>query len=57
MRDLAVCPSPGTPSLDLDLSMVESVALRRLIEEVREVARPDSPEATLYNRTYHRHNR
>lgn len=57
MRNPAVCPPPGTPSLDLDLSMVESVALRRLMEEVREVARPDNLQATLYNRTYHRHNR
>lgn len=40
----------------IDLDLVDSVALRRLIEEVR--ADPAQPfAATAYNRTYHRHNR
>jgi len=37
-----------------DLPPLESVALRRLVEEVRA---GDPFGATLYNRTYHRHNR
>jgi len=37
-----------------DISVnVSSVALRRLIEEVERDRNP----ATMYNRTYHRHNR
>ena len=49
-RDL-VDASPAS----LDLVLTDSVALRRLIEEVRN----DAPLTliTAYNRTYHRHNR
>lgn len=49
-RDL-VDASPAS----LDLVLADSVALRRLIEEVRN----DAPLtlSTAYNRTYHRHNR
>lgn len=40
----------------IDLDLVDSAALRRLVEEVQ--ADPaHSIEATAYNRTYHRHNR
>lgn len=39
----------------IDLVLADSVALRRLVEEVRN----DAPATltTAYNRTYHRHNR
>ncbi len=36
---------------------VDSIALSRLIEEVRNVSDPDRRDVTAYNRTYHRHNR
>lgn len=39
----------------LDLVLADSVALRRLIEEVRNEA--PVTLTTAYNRTYHRHNR
>jgi hypothetical protein len=42
---------------DLDLDAVDSVALRRLIEEVRNTGGPATADQTAYNRTYHRHNR
>jgi hypothetical protein len=42
---------------DLDLDAVDSVALRRLIEEVRNTGGPGSVDGAVYNRTYHRHNR
>lgn len=42
-------------SATLDIQVEKSVALRRLIEEVRN--EPASIAATAYNRTYHRHNR
>jgi hypothetical protein len=49
-RDVAD-PSPAP----IDLVLADSVALRRLVEEVRN----DAPATltTAYNRTYHRHNR
>ncbi|WP_338061524.1 YhhA family cyclophane-containing RiPP [Sphingopyxis lindanitolerans] len=43
--------SPAT----LDLNLASSVALRRLVDEVRNEVPPMA--ATAYNRTYHRHNR
>ena len=40
----------------LDVDVIESVALQRLVEEVR--SHPGQLlGATAYNRTYHRHNR
>jgi len=41
----------------IDLNPVDSVALQRLIAEVRQHAIEGPFDATLYNRTYHRHNR
>lgn len=41
---------------ELDLP-IESVALQRLIAEVRRSDDPHVFDATAYNRTYHRHNR
>jgi len=35
------------------IRITDSVALKRIIEEVKR----DSDPATMYNRTYHRHNR
>jgi hypothetical protein len=42
---------------ELVLHEVDSIALSRLIEEVRNVSDPDRSDMTAYNRTYHRHNR
>lgn len=38
------------------LKAIDSAALRRLIEEVRNTG-DAAADATAYNRTYHRHNR
>jgi hypothetical protein len=40
--------------LDIDIETIDSVALRRLIEEVR---RGELTQTGAYNRVYHRHNR
>lgn len=40
--------------LELDLQAFSSVALARLVEEVKN---EDLPSATRYDRTYNRHNR
>jgi len=50
------CP-PETPETAIDLPIVDSVALQRLIAEVRQSDSRVPIDATLYNRTYHRHNR
>lgn len=51
-------PFPLTePSAAIDLPPVDSVALQRLIAEVRQQDRQEPFDTTLYNRTYHRHNR
>jgi hypothetical protein len=42
--------------LDIDLTKIESVALRRLIEEVRNPNHAYPPPG-YYDRVYHRHNR
>jgi uncharacterized OB-fold protein len=51
----AICEEcPNTREMTADEALIESVALKRIIEEVRvdkEIGR------TAYNRTYHRHNR
>lgn len=41
----------------IDLPPVDSVALQRLIAEVRQQDCEGPFDTTLYNRTYHRHNR
>lgn len=41
--------------LEIDLDKIESVALRRLVEEVRRG--DDDPNVHLYDRIYNRHNR
>jgi hypothetical protein len=50
-------PAREAATDDLDLKVVDSVAIRRLIEEVRNTGGTATVEATVYNRTYHRHNR
>ena len=42
---------------DLGSEPLSSVALARLIEEVRHAGDGSSIDLTAYNRTYHRHNR
>lgn len=46
---------PRRQAIDLELS--DSVALKRLIAEVRQHDHDGPLDVTLYNRTYHRHNR
>lgn len=41
----------------IDLQLSDSVALQRLIAEVRQQDHDGPLDVTLYNRTYHRHNR
>ena len=41
----------------LTVELVDSVALARLIEEVRNEGAGPLGSPTAYNRTYHRHNR
>ena len=49
-------PEIDTSTKLLDIEPIDSVALQRLIEEVR--ADPTQTMCvTAYNRTYHRHNR
>jgi hypothetical protein len=48
---------PAEPVIDVmlvDLASIESVTLRRLIEEVRQ---ENGPVRNVYNRSYNRHNR
>lgn len=51
----------ATPAVDrtrqIDLPPVDSVALQRLIAEVRQRELAPEVDITRYNRTYHRHNR
>ena len=41
----------------VDLNAGDSVALKRLIAEVRNEGTPATGQSTAYNRTYNRHNR
>lgn len=41
----------------IDLTGIDSVALQRLIAEVRQSNGEGPFDTTLYNRSYHRHNR
>ena len=43
--------------LDIQLESVNSAALARLVEEVRNDVSSDPITPNAYNRTYHRHNR
>ena len=53
--DSASSQSPAT--LDLEIETLGSVALARLVEEVRNPSDTAQVSASNYNRTYHRHNR
>ena len=44
-------------NMELRLENIPSVALRRIVEEVRNEGENEFLESTAYNRTYHRHNR
>jgi hypothetical protein len=57
LHTITPAPVRQTATDDLDLDAVDSVALRRLIEEVRNTGDPLTTDGTAYNRTYHRHNR
>lgn len=48
--------APGPDAKVIGLRVLDSVALTRLIEEVRQ-ADGVLQDTTAYNRTYHRHNR
>jgi hypothetical protein len=51
-----IVPAHDEKSAVIDLPALESVALKRLIAEVWQGG--EGPfDTTLYNRTYHRHNR
>ena len=57
MRNEPIAASHEESDCAIDLPPVDSVALQRLIAEVRQ-REPEGPfDTTLYNRTYHRHNR
>lgn len=58
LEDRISVPAPDETPYDatavIDIAWLDSAALRRLVEEVRN----DEPlNLTAYNRTYHRHNR
>lgn len=44
-------------ALEIGLEDISSIALARLIEEVRNDDTQETVSTTAYNRTYHRHNR
>ena len=44
----------AAPGLEVDLQAISSIALARLVEEVKI---DDLPSASRYDRTYNRHNR
>ena len=48
-------PMEGRPDLDIEPTSIDSAALARLVEEVRN--KGETVSSTAYNRTYHRHNR
>lgn len=54
-RPLQTHAPAAEESAAIDLPLPDSAALRRLIEEVRNV--DPAVATTAYNRTYHRHNR
>ena len=53
----AAPPMQPVRDLDIPLQNFDSVALARLIEEVRNDGDSGIQPPTAYNRTYHRHNR
>lgn len=57
MRNDPIDATRDTYRQPLDLQLSDSVALKRLIAEVQQQEHDGPLDATLYNRTYHRHNR
>ena len=57
MRNDPIAPPHDRQAAAIDLPCVDSVALQRLIAEVRQSDGEGPFDATLYNRSYHRHNR
>lgn len=55
-NDPIATPKPHCANA-VDLPLLDSVALQRLIAEVRHQEGASPFDMTLYNRTYHRHNR
>lgn len=57
MRATNLEPTPPGRPADIDLPLADSAALRRLVLEVEQGRAGGIADLTLYNRTYHRHNR
>ena len=57
MRNETIPQPADAATSAIDLPAVDSVALRRLIAEVRQSEGHGHFDTTLYNRSYHRHNR
>ena len=57
MCDEPVADPDDEPARQIDLQPIDSVAMQRLIAEVRQRETEGPFDTTLYNRTYHRHNR
>jgi hypothetical protein len=57
MLDEPIATPEAGQSAAIDLPRVDSVALQRLIAEVRQSDGEAPFDTTLYNRSYHRHNR
>ena len=61
MADVNDTPEPRkartAESLDVQLNSISSVALARLVKEVKIDDDGERFSPTAYNRTYHRHNR
>lgn len=57
MRNEPIATPHDERSNRMDLPPIDSVALQRLIEEVRQQDSGGPFDTSLYNRTYHRHNR
>jgi hypothetical protein len=57
MLDDPIATPEARQAAAIDLPPVDSVALQRLIAEVRQSDREGPFDTTLYNRSYHRHNR
>jgi hypothetical protein len=57
MRNEPIRPADADRAVEIDPAQLDSVALQRLIAEVRQHDQAEPLDVTLYNRTYHRHNR
>lgn len=57
MRNDPIVPPTERQAAAIDVPPLDSVALQRLIAEVRQSDGEGPFDTTLYNRSYHRHNR